>query len=184
MRIAPVWRILAFVAHSLDEDFMAVALAEAEKGLAANELPIGAAVALEGKVLAAAHWRVGEQPRLIDHAELVALRAAEEARLLGRADRARSTLYTTLEPCLLCMGAAMSFLVGRVVYALEAPLDGASDVAEIWRPRMGHPSDGFPYGLPEVEGGVGRAASLALFQEFASRNPDAAWARAFVPPVG
>jgi tRNA(adenine34) deaminase len=183
MRIAPVWRILAFVAQSLDEEFMAVALAEAEKGLAANELPIGAAVVVEGEVLAAAHWRIGEQPRLVDHAELVALRAAEEARPLGRADRARSTLYTTLEPCLLCMGAAMSFLIGRVGYALEAPLDGASDVTELWQPRLGHPRDGFPYAVPEISGGVGRAASLALFQEFVSRNPEAEWARTLVPGV-
>jgi tRNA(adenine34) deaminase len=171
------------MAQSHDEEFMAVALAEARKGLAANELPIGAAVALDGEVLAATHWRIGEQPRLVDHAELVALRAAEDARPLGRADRGRSTLYTTLEPCLLCMGAAMSFLVGRIVYALEAPLDGASDVAEIWQPRLGHPRDGFPYGLPEISGGVGRAASVALFQEFISRNPKAEWAKTFAPAV-
>jgi tRNA(adenine34) deaminase len=168
------------VAQSLDEELMAVALAEAERGLAANELPIGAAVALEGEVLAAAHWRLGRPPRLVDHAELVALRAAEEARPLGRAERARSTLYTTLEPCLLCMGAAMSFLVGRVVFALEAPLDGASNVAEIWQPQLGHPRDGFPYAVPELSGGVGRGDSLALLGEYVSRNPDAAWARALV----
>jgi tRNA(adenine34) deaminase len=184
MRTAEVWRILALVVRSLDEELMAIALAEAEKGLATNELPIGAAVALEGDVLAAAHWRRGERPRLVDHAELVALRAAEEAGPLSRADRARSTLYTTLEPCLLCMGAAMSFLVGRVVFALEAPLDGASDVAEIWQPRLGHPRDGFPYAVPEISGGVGRGASLALLQEFVSRNPDVGWARALVRAAG
>jgi tRNA(adenine34) deaminase len=184
MRTAPVWRILAFVAQSLDEELMAVALAEARKGLAANELPIGAVVELAGEVVAAAHWRIGEQPRLVDHAELVALRAAEAARPLGQGDRARSTLYTTLEPCLLCMGAAMSFLAGRVVFALEAPLDGASEVADVWQPRLGHPDDGFPYRLPEIVGGVGRAESLALLQEFLQRNPDAEWARAFVPAAG
>ena len=159
---------------------MALALAEAELGLAENELPIGAVAVLGGDVLAAAHWQLGK-PRLLEHPELIVLRAAEGSRRLGRADRARVTLYTTLEPCLLCMGAAMSFMAGRIVFALESPSDGASRVAEAWQPELGHPDSGLPYALPEIIGGVGRAESLALVEAFVRSNPEAEWARTLMP---
>ena len=167
--------------HSLDEELMALALAEAKQGLAVNEVPIGAVAALDGDALASAHWRLRPHFRLLDHPEVLVLRAAEVRRLTGP-DRARVTLYTTLEPCLLCMGAAMSFMAGRIVFALEAPLDGASDVADAWQPVFGYPTDGFPYAVPEVVGGVRRQYSLALMQEFVSTHPESRWASALLPP--
>jgi len=163
-----------------DERLMGVALALAEEGLAADEQPIGAVVALDGEVVSLARWQ--RRPgRLLDHAEVVALRAAEDdSRLRGR--RGETTLYTTLEPCVMCMGSAMSFLAGRVVYALEAPVDGASEIAALWRPDLGDPPDEYRvYAVPEVVGGVCREASLALAVAFAERHPDLPWAQAFVP---
>lgn len=160
---------------------MGLALAQAEQGLAENEVPIGAVAVLHGEVLAAAYWRVRPDFRLLEHPELIVLRAAEGARQLGGKERAALTLYTTLEPCLLCMGAAMSFMAGRVVFALEAASDGASRVADVWQPSLGHPADGHPYSIPEVIGGIRREESLALVREFVMRNPDAAWATTLLP---
>jgi tRNA(adenine34) deaminase len=162
---------------------MREALRLAEEGLAAGDQPIGAIVALDGEVVAAARWRLG-RGRMLDHAEVVALRAADaDPRVHGR--RREATLYTTLEPCLMCMGAAMSFPVARVVYALEAPVDGASEIAEIWQPDLGHPPERVPiYGVPEVVGGVLREESLALAVAFADQHPELAWAQAFVPGLG
>jgi tRNA(adenine34) deaminase len=92
------------------------------------------------------------------------------------------SLYVTLEPCLMCMGAAMSSYVGRIVYALEAPMDGASNVTEVWQPRLGHPPRGFEvYAIPEVVGGFCREESLALMRTFVERNPDLDWAKAMLP---
>jgi tRNA(adenine34) deaminase len=165
-----------------DDAMMAEALAEATRGLRAGELPIGAAVAVGGTVLAREHWRYDGR-RLLEHPELLALRAAEaEHEVRGR--RGDVTLYTTLEPCLLCMGAAMTFLVGRVVFALESPTDGASAVAAAWEPALGHPANGVPYRVPEIAAGVGREQSLALvrtYLEQAGGSPFADWARTLVP---
>jgi tRNA(adenine34) deaminase len=159
---------------------MREALRLAEQGLAAGDQPIGALVAVEGEVVASARWRL-RPGRLLDHAEVVALRAADgDPRVRGR--RRDATLYTTLEPCLMCMGTAMSFGVGRVVYALEAPADGASEIAAVWQPDLGHPPAGYPiYAVPEVVGGVCREESLALATAFADEHPELGWARAFIP---
>jgi tRNA(adenine34) deaminase len=161
---------------------MGEALAQAEQGLARNEVPIGAVAVYEETVLAAAYWQLRPSYRLLEHPELAVLRRAEASRRLDIAERAAVTLYTTLEPCLLCMGAAMSFMVGRVVYALEAPSDGASGVADAWQPALGHPAEDWPYRIPEVVAGVGRERSLALVQAYVERNPDADWAKTLLPP--
>jgi tRNA(adenine34) deaminase len=160
---------------------MDLALAQAEQGLAANEVPIGAVAVLGGEVLASAYWRLRPDFRLLEHPELVVLRTVERSRRIGRKQRAALALYTTLEPCLLCMGAAMSFMAGRVIFALEAPSDGASGVADAWRPARGHPIDGDPYTIPRVLGGIRRGESLALVKAFVARNPDADWAKTLLP---
>ena len=90
-------------------------------------------------------------------------------------------LYTTLEPCHLCMAAAMCFLVGRVVFAAPAPVDGGTNLPELWQPPNGHPTDGMPYTIPEVNRGIGRDQSLALVAEWVERQPSArGWAHAYL----
>jgi tRNA(adenine34) deaminase len=166
-----------------DEDvrFMQEALAQAERGLAANELPIGAVTAIDGEVVSATHWRYSPAG-LLEHADIAALRQAERDPRVQGARRRDVTLYVTLEPCLMCMGAAMSFRVGRVVYALEAPLDGASDVTRVWQPPLGHPPQGFQvYAIPDVIGGVCRDEALSQMRTYVERNPELAWAMAMLP---
>src|SRR5215831_11073194 len=104
--------------------FMREALRLAREGMERGELPIGAVVALDGEVLAAAHTRERAERRLLVHADLLALEAADR---LGpyRGRRRDTRLYVTLEPCLMCPGAAMSFMIGEVYYGLESPADGA-----------------------------------------------------------
>src|SRR5688500_441859 len=101
---------------------MREALGLAERGLNEGEMTVGAVVVLDDAIVSSGYWRFSRDG-LLDHAEMVALRRAEkDARILGR--RPDVTLYTTLEPCLLCMGAAMSFMLARIVFALEAAYDG------------------------------------------------------------
>ena len=128
------------------------ALREAARGLGEGAMPIGAVLACDSEVLAEAHWK-GTSHGLLQHPEHVVLTAADGKVQPGQ--RGRCTLYTTLEPCLMCVGTAMSFGVGRIVYALAAPADGAADVADRWSPRDGHPANGIPYSLPIVEQGGG-----------------------------
>jgi tRNA(adenine34) deaminase len=97
-----------------DADFMAEALAEAERSLSVDEFPVGAVVVLGDDVVAGAHWTGATQRRLLDHAEMLALMDAERSgRVVDRRERQQAMLYTTLEPCPLCMSAAMSFLLGE-----------------------------------------------------------------------
>jgi tRNA(adenine34) deaminase len=163
-----------------DERFMKEALALARQGLDGGETPIGAAVVIDDEVVASASWKYAPDA-LLDHAENVALRTAEKDRRVHESRR-RATLYTTLEPCLMCMGAAMSFGVARIVFALEAPFDGASTVTKEWQPELGYPPVGYQvFSLPEVVGGVCREASLELVQTYVERNPHVEWLKVMLP---
>jgi tRNA(adenine34) deaminase len=158
------------------------ALAEARRSLDKDEFPVGAAVVFDGELVAArSHWTGGALGRLLDHAEMLALADAERSRRLSRRERQAATLYTTLEPCALCMAAAMFFLLGRIVFAAEARVDGGTNLPDVWTPPNGHPADGKPYTIPDVLGGVEREASLVLISEWVQRDPGArAWAAAYV----
>ena len=164
-----------------DEAFMAEALAEARRSLDLDEFPVGAVVVLGGDTAVRAHWRGVSQRRLLDHAEILALMEAERSgRVSSRQERRNAALYTTLEPCALCMAAAMSFLLGRIVFAAEAPIDGGANLPDLWAPPNGHPRDGVPYTIPEVVGGVGREASIALIAEWIGRNEQRSWATPYL----
>lgn len=159
---------------------MREALSLAQRGLDEDEMPIGAVVVLDDEVVGSGFWRY-RPDGLLDHSDLVALRAAEKhPRIQGH--RRRTVLYVTLEPCLMCFGAAMSFGIGRIVFALEAPLDGASAVTTHWRPRLGFPPPGYQiFSNPEVVGGVCRDASLALMQAYVERHPEDEWLQTMLP---
>jgi tRNA(adenine34) deaminase len=163
-----------------DEKFMNEALALAKRGLDEDEMPIGAVVVLDGEVVGSAYWRY-KPDALLDHSDIVALRAAEkDARIQGH--RRRTTLYVTLEPCLMCLGAAMSFGISRIVFGLEAPMDGASAVTRRWQPQLGFPPPGYQmFSNPEIVGGVCRDASLALVQTYVERHPNDEWMQAMLP---
>jgi tRNA(adenine34) deaminase len=164
------------------EAFMDEALGEARQGLARGDFPVGAVLVHEGEVVARAHWTTSPPLRLLDHAEVVVLAAAERSgRIASRRQRQESTLYTTLEPCALCMAAAMSFVLGEVVFAAEAAVDGAANLPDVWQPPNGHPADGMPYGIPVVIGGVRRDESLALLAEWIRSDSRHAWAAGYLP---
>jgi tRNA(adenine34) deaminase len=152
-----------------DAALMELALAEAQRGLDSGELPVGAVVALAGEAIAAAHTRERSAGRLLVHAELLALEQADQdPRVSGR--RRELTLVTTVEPCPMCLGAALAAQVGRVVYALASPTDGAHKLFAGWRPAL----PGFAsVALPQVVAGVDAAGSRALIAEFVAREQGA-----------
>jgi tRNA(adenine34) deaminase len=158
------------------ERFMREALNAAADGLESGELPIGAVVVLDGRLIVREHTRERAEGRLLVHADLLALEAADRLQPFpGRRRDAR--LYITLEPCLMCLGAAMSFMLGEVYFGLESPGDGAVALARSWRRK----EEDFPaYRLPRIEGGILRAESLALFREYVARHTSGApweWAK-------
>jgi tRNA(adenine34) deaminase len=140
------------------------ALQVARQGLEIGEMPIGAVLTLDDRIIGEAYWGHDLAPGLLEHPEHVVLLEADMT--IGRRRR-DATLYTTLEPCLMCMGTAMSFFLGRIVFALRAGADGATNVVEQWAPPLGHPTDGAgAYAPPQVEGGLCADESAALLEEW------------------
>ena len=142
-----------------DAAWMAQALAAARAAGQAGEVPVGAVVvAADGTLLAAAgNQSVGARDPSA-HAEVVALRAA--GRRAGNYRLPGAVLYATLEPCLMCVGAALLARVARVVYGAPDPkagcLGGAFDAREL----------GFPNHRFAVSGGVLAADCGRLLEEF------------------
>ena len=99
------------------------ALAQARLALAAGEVPIGAAVVVDGAVVSEGFNRPLSTHDPTAHAEIVALRAAAAA--LGNYRLSEATLYVTVEPCLMCVGAALNARVREVVYGADEPKFGA-----------------------------------------------------------
>jgi tRNA(adenine34) deaminase len=164
-----------------DARLMQRALALARQGLAAGAMPIAAVLARQGDVLAESFWR-GAEHGLLNHPDSVVLREVDQ-RIDFRARR-EATLYLTLEPCLMCMGAAMSFFLGRIVYAMPARADGAAAVAEVWAPAAGHPLAGGSYAVPLVEGGLYEAEARQLVAEWlegGATGAEADFARHLLP---
>ncbi|MCA1674027.1 MAG: tRNA adenosine(34) deaminase TadA [Actinobacteria bacterium] len=117
---------------------MALALAEARKALAHDDVPIGAVVVRAGKVLAAAGNERELRGDPTAHAEILALRAAAEA--LGTRRLGGTTVYVTLEPCPMCAGALVLARVERLVYGPQDPRAGAaySLYNIVQDPRLNH----------------------------------------------
>ena len=102
---------------------MRQALAEARKAHQAGEVPVGAVVVLDGEVIGAGFNQPISAHDPTAHAEIVALRAA--AARAGTYRLTGSTLYVTVEPCLMCVGAMVHARVGLVVYGAAEPKAGA-----------------------------------------------------------
>jgi tRNA(adenine34) deaminase len=96
----------------------------AREALINGEIPIAAIIFLEDQVISRAYTSEKHDQRLLVHAELKALLDADRQGYSIQ-ERKQMQLFTTLEPCLMCFGAAMSFFIGELVYALSAPDDGA-----------------------------------------------------------
>jgi tRNA(adenine34) deaminase len=106
-----------------DDDAMARALAEARAAAAEGEVPIGAVVVADGRIVAARHNERERAQDPIGHAELLALRDAAAA--LGGWRLSGATMIVTLEPCPMCAGALVAGRVGRLVFGAADPRAGA-----------------------------------------------------------
>lgn len=105
------------------EPFMRLALDEARRARDAGEVPVGAVVVVDGAVAGTGFNQPVGAADPTAHAEVVALRAAAQAR--GNYRLTGATLYVTVEPCLMCVGAIVHARVGTVVYGVADPKGGA-----------------------------------------------------------
>jgi tRNA(adenine34) deaminase len=106
-----------------DRRFMQAALAEAHAAQQRGEVPIGAVLVLDGEIIGRGHnlRETGEDPTA--HAEMLAIRQAAVA--IGQWRLLETTLYVTLEPCVMCMGAIILARIPRLVFGCRDPRAGA-----------------------------------------------------------
>ena len=112
-----------------DEQYMQQALKEAQKAFDAGEVPVGAIVVMQDKIIARAHNQVELLNDSTAHAEILALTTAFN--FLGCKYLPEATLYVTLEPCLMCSGALYWSKIGKIVY-------GADDEKNSYRRSTGN----------------------------------------------
>ena len=105
-----------------DEHFMRQALREAEKAFEANEVPVGAVVVINQKIIARAHNMTEQLNDSTAHAEILALTSSYN--FLGSKYLPDATLYVTIEPCLMCVGAMYWSKLERVVWGADDEKNG------------------------------------------------------------
>lgn len=141
-----------------DEYYMRLALAEARLAASEGEIPIGAVIVADGRVLGRGHNQTELLGDVTAHAEMLAISAA--ARTLGGKYLAGCTLYVTVEPCPMCAGAIGWSQLGRIVYGTPDPKRGYTSIlrpgATPFHPRA------------QVTGGVLEDECRTLMQDFFS----------------
>ena len=139
--------------HNQDDFFMAEALKEAHKALALDEVPIGAVIVHGGKIIGRGHNLTEQLNDVTAHAEMQAFTAA--ANFTGGKYLRNCTLYVTIEPCVMCAGAAHWTQIGRIVYGAEDIKRGFSQISK----QILHPKT-------ELVSGVLAEDSAKLMKEF------------------
>jgi tRNA(adenine34) deaminase len=124
-----------------DKEFMAAALNEAREAAERGEVPVGAVLVLDNRLIARAGNRTIADCDPTAHAEIVVLR--EAARILGNYRLLGTTLYVTIEPCAMCCGAIIQARVARLVYGADDPKGGAvrSCFSVLDHPHLNHRVD-------------------------------------------
>ena len=154
--------------HLTDEvmkGLVRLALEEARKALGSGDLPVGAVLADgEGKILSRAHSLTESRRNFLMHGEMLVLEQAIEA---VSADRRGLILVSTLEPCIMCFGAAMGARIDTIIFSLPAASNsGIARCEPMQSPGMI---------MPRVIGGILQEESLVLFREWNRQHPGSAY---------
>jgi len=141
-----------------DPEYMRLALDEARAAALRGEVPVGALVVLEGRILSAAGNRTIADCDPTAHAEVVALRAA--AKEIGNHRLAGAALYVTIEPCAMCAGALVQARIARLIYGADDAKGGAirTCLRVLDAPSLNH--------RVEVTPGILDEESVQLLQSF------------------
>jgi tRNA(adenine34) deaminase len=147
----------------MHDTFMHQALAQADLAAAAGEVPVGAVVVLDGRVVGAGHNQPIGASDPTAHAEVVAMRAAAAA--VGNYRLTGATLYVTVEPCLMCVGAMVHARIGTLVYGASEPKAGAIDSTQ-----RAHEHPALNHCMTVVAGVLAVECGRRLTEFFASRR--------------
>jgi len=143
---------------SREEKYMREALKEARKAYQLNEVPIGAVIVVEDKIIARAHnLRVTKKSSLA-HAEILAIQKANKK--VGDWRLEDAELYVTLEPCPMCAGAIMQARIKTVCYGTKDPKAGSVDSVQQMYQMKGYNH------YPEVKSGILEEECSGILKEF------------------
>lgn len=145
---------------STDEHWMRIALAEAEQAMSNGEIPVAAILVANGQELSRSQTMVSRKGTLAAHGELFALLNANGA--LWTAQHPL-VIYTNLEPCLMCVGAAMQVGVDEIVFGMRASPDGGARYADAIE-KGGQK-------VPKIRGGVLEMETVGLMRRLPEVNP-------------
>jgi len=150
-----------------DNHFMQKALEEARAALAAGEFPVGCVMVHDNKILAsgARQGTTGDCPNEVDHAEMIALRRL--MRLDSKINLKGVTVFSTLEPCLMCFGALTINGIGRLVFAYEDAMGGGTRCRTADLPPL------YQANQMSITPGILRRESLKLLRTFFSEPKNA-----------
>jgi tRNA(adenine34) deaminase len=138
-----------------DEQYMQQAIKEAQKAFDAGEVPVGAIVVMQGRIIARAHNQVELLNDSTAHAEILALTTAYN--FLGSKYLPEASLYITVEPCLMCSGALYWSKIGKIVF-------GAEDDKNSYRRSTGNNNPFHP--KTELVGGILKEEAATLMKDF------------------
>jgi tRNA(adenine34) deaminase len=146
------------ISAATDQQFMQIALHEAREAAERGEVPVGAAIVVEGRIVARAGNRTITDCDPTAHAEIVAMR--EAAKTIGNYRLLGATLYVTIEPCAMCAGAMIQARIDRLVYGADDSKGGAvrSCFSILDDPQLNH--------RVEVAPGILGRESAALLRDF------------------
>ncbi|MCG3218665.1 MAG: nucleoside deaminase [Candidatus Heimdallarchaeota archaeon] len=157
-------------------EYMNETIKIAREALNKTELPIGAIIVRKDEILATAHTQDKTMKRRLVHAEFLVLEEVDKLKPSFE-ERKEMALFTNLEPCFMCLGTAIAFGIGKVYYALESPIDGATKLLKHYFDKEEY---SIGYNIPDIRGGILREESKNLFKEYLSLDPQngiAKWAR-------
>jgi len=154
-----------------DKNFMSTALDEAGRAFDAGDYPVGAVLIVNGKVIGKARNSIFTDTQTTAHAEqkLLSTHSGQLRQFIRDSKGYNICLYTTLEPCLMCLGAAVLHRVTRIVIACPDPHGGTTNV---------NPSDlGCFYGehWPKIETGLMKDAAIELIFQFLKTEKFLSW---------
>lgn len=147
--------------------FMRSAYQEAMKALDEGEVPVGAVIVKDGTIIGRGYNRTERLPDATAHAEIIAISAASSRltswRLTG------CTLYVTLEPCLMCLGASVQARIERIVYGAPDPRCGAVD-SHFYRQEIQLSYGYFPEIVPQIMKSDCAQLLSSFFQQIRKKN--------------
>lgn len=148
--------------NSLVEKFMKEALKEARKAYDKGEIPVGAVVVCNGKVVARGHNKRAQSGDIFSHAEVVALKKASKK--IGDWRLNDCDLFVTLEPCAMCAGAAVNARIRKIYFGAydekSGCCGGAADITKIFMPNH----------KTEAEGGILKQECSLLLKDFFAKR--------------